>query len=882
MICFVSFCIFWSAMFFVSAVDVNQCKTHESFELNQLSKRGDIILGGLFTLNFKTIRPEFFEVSLFQRSQAMIFAIEEINKNQTLLPNITLGYRLYDNCMALPVALRAATALLADMDEVINDFSCNGSPPVIAVVGDPLSSHSIAAMRIMGPFHLPMVSYSATCSCLSNRREFPSFFRTIPSDAFQVKAMIHIIKYYGWVWIGAIASDDDYGQNAIKAFIKEVSAFGCVAFIEMVPTVYKKEKILQIVNTIKYSTAKVIVVFSPQVEFFKEIVKQNITGRQWIASEAWSTSSIVAVTENFHSFGGTIGVAVHRGTIPGLEHFLLQLHPDFSNNKKIIIQFWETLFDCKFPQNLSKVNSSSRICTGIEDIRTINTAYSDVSELRVTYNVYKAVYAIAHALHNLMSCENGNGPFENKTCASIKHVQPWQVLHYLKEVNFINHLGERVAFNENGDAMAIYDIVNWQLSNDSRIQIKTVGLFDETVKEVNQISLAEEQIFWNFESRKPPESVCSKSCQPGTRKANKKGEPVCCFNCVPCADGEVSSEVDSVECIKCLDDFWSNHGRNQCVLKELEFLSFDDAMGITLTTITVLGTCLSVAVLAVFIHYRSTPIVKANNSELSFLLLISLTLCFLCSLTFIGQPTHTTCMLRHVMFGISFVLCISCILVKTVVVIMAFKATLPGNNMIKWFGVSQLRGTVFFFTFLQSLICIVWLVTSPPIPAKNTKYFNSKIILECDVGSVIGFSSLLGYIGFLACICFLLAFFARNLPDTFNEAKFITFSMLIFWKHTVAVEVFAILASSFGVLFAIFAPKCYIIIFKPERNTKRALMRRQNEFVFAYPLGSERRVSHCTAPLEQLKVKGLAQGPSRVGSPLNRKSEEKVLTRTSP
>ncbi|MBN3292186.1 CASR protein, partial [Polypterus senegalus] len=450
------------------------------------------------------------------------------------------------------------------------------------------------------------------------------------------------------------------------------------------------------------------------------------------------------------------------------------------------------------------------------------------SELRATLNVYKAVYAIAHALHNLMSCENG--PFENKTCANIKHVQPWQVLHYLKEVNFINHLGERVAFDENGDAMAIYDIVNWQLSNDSRIQIKTVGLFDETVKEVNQISLAEEQIFWNFESHKPPESVCSKSCQPGTKKASKKGEPVCCFD-------------SSVECIKCLDDFWSNHGRNHCMLKELEFLSFDDPMGITLTTITVLGTCLSVTVLAVFIHYRSTPVVKANNSELSFLLLISLTLCFLCSLCFIGQPTHTTCMLRHVMFGISFVLCISCILVKTVVVIMAFRVTLPGNNMMKWFGVSQQRGTVFFFTFLQSLICIVWLVTSPPIPAKNTKYFNSKIILECDVGSVIGFSSLLGYIGFLACICFLLAFFARNLPDTFNEAKFITFSMLIFcavWitfipayvsspgKHTVAVEVFAILASSFGVLFAIFAPKCYIIIFKPERNTKRALMGRQN------------------------------------------------------
>uniref|UniRef100_A0A8C4SM26 Extracellular calcium-sensing receptor-like n=1 Tax=Erpetoichthys calabaricus TaxID=27687 RepID=A0A8C4SM26_ERPCA len=825
---------------------------------------GDIILGGLFVLNFKVVNPELsftskpdqwkcesFEVSIFQRVQTMIFAIEEINKNHSFLPNITLGYRLYDNCVHLPVALRAATALLSGTGDVTIDGNCKGPPPVVAIVGDPLSYHSIAASRIMSLFGIPMVSYFATCSCLSNKREFPSFLRTIPSDAFQVKAMIEIIKHYGWVWIGAIASDDDYGQNALKVLIEEVSKFGCLAFIERVPTTYNKEKIDQIVNTIKQSTAKVIVGFSSEAELSilaKEIVNQNITGKQWVASEAWSTFTALARTENFDSFGGTIGVAIRKGSIPGLEKFLLQVHPDsIVDNNNMIVTFWESLFECKFLQSSDKINSSSllgrHICTGLEDIRNITSAYSDVTDLRPSYNVYKAVYAIAHALHNLISCENGNGPFENKSCADIKDFQPWQVLHYLKRVNFTNHLGERVAFDENGDALAIYDIVNWQKSDDGNVVIKTIGLFDETTKQSKKLLINENEIFWNFESRKPPESICSKSCQPGTRKANRKGEPVCCFDCVPCADGEVSMEIDSVECFKCPNDHWSNLGKTQCVLKELEFLSYEDAMGITLTSVTLFGAFLSVVVLAVFIRYRSTPVVKANNSELSFLLLISLTLCFLCSLSFIGQPSYTTCMLRHVIFGISFVLCISCILVKTIVVIMAFRATLPGNNMMKWFGIVQQRGTVFFFTFVQSLICITWLVTAPPAPAKNTKYFNSKIILECDLGSLIGFSLLLGYIGFLSCICFLLAFFARNLPDTFNEAKFITFSMLIFcavWitfipayisspgKHTVAVEVFAILASSFGVLLSIFVPKVYIIIFKPEMNSKKALMSRQN------------------------------------------------------
>ncbi|XDV29296.1 hypothetical protein PO909_032433 [Leuciscus waleckii] len=732
---------------------------------------GDLVLGGLFEVHFLTVFPELsfrmepeppyceqFDKASFQQAQTMAFAIHEINKNPNLLPNITLGYHLYDNCVKLGVAFRAATALVSGTEDSFSNLNCAGLPPVIAIVGDPGSTHSIAISSVLGLFRVPMVSYFATCSCLSDRKKYPSFFRTIPSDAFQVRAMAQILRYFEWTWVGLLYSDDDYGIHASQSFHKDVQLFGgCVGFSEMLPRDNNRRDIQSIVGVVQASTARVVVVFSTEaylLPLMDEVVLQNVTGRQWIASEAWSTSPVFHTQRLLPFLGGTLGIAIRRGEIQGLRKFLYYLRPDNNPRNNIVRIFWENMFGCSFDAGGREVEGEKKGCSGQEDLNSTETAYTDVSELRASYNVYKAVYALAHAIHDLMQCEEGRGPFSGNRCADIINLQPWQVVHYLQKVNFTTGFGDHVSFDKNGDALAIYDVMNWQPSSDGAIRVSTVGVVNEGATAGKVLTLNEDEIFWNFENKKPLRSVCSESCPLGTRRARKKGLPICCFDCLPCRDGYISNTTDAIECTTCPDEFWSSPNKDRCFCA---------------------------LVMVIFAHHRSTPVVRANNSELSFLLLLSLKLCFLCVLLFIGRPQVWTCQLRHAAFGISFVLCVSSILVKTMVVIAVFKSSRPeGKSAMKWFGVAQQRGTVMSLTALQVLICIVWLTTSSPTPYKNGQYITSKIVYECSIGSVAGFSMLLGYIGLLAAISFLLAFLARNLPDNFNEAKFITFSMLIF------------------------------------------------------------------------------------------------------
>src|SRR5512142_1675861 len=292
------------------------------------------------------------------------------------------------------------------------------------------------------------------------------------------------------------------------------------------------------------------------------------------------------------------------------------------------------------------------------------------------------------------------------------------------------------------------------------------------------------------------------------------------------------------QCVNCPEYQYANTEQNKCIQKGVTFLSYEDPLGMALALMAFCFSAFTAVVLCVFVKHHDTPIVKANNRILSYILLISLMSCFLCSFFFIGHPNRDTCVLQQITFGIVFTVAVSTVLAKTVTVVLAFKVTDPGRRL-RYFLVSgTLNYIIPICSLLQCVLCAIWLAVSPPFVDIDEHSQHGHIIIVCNKGSVTAFYCVLGYLACLALGSFTLAFLAKNLPDAFNEAKFLTFSMLVFFsvwvtflpvyhstkgKVMVAVEIFSILASSAGMLGCIFAPKIYIILMSPERNSTQKI-----------------------------------------------------------
>ncbi|XP_044021852.1 G-protein coupled receptor family C group 6 member A-like [Siniperca chuatsi] len=827
--------------FFVSILSVFCPCSGEGAFLHAYSP-GDIIIGGLFPIHMRTNRTTVpgplscveYDFQTFLHTQVMIYAIGEINqRTPRVLPDFTIGYDIHDTCGDVSFAIRATLQLLKNQSDPqsclvpANFQSALTEPKTKAVIGEKYSEVSIAVARVVALSSVAQISYASTSELLSTKFKFPTFLRTVSSDKYQTKAIAALVKQFNWKTVAIVGSDDEYGKYGSDRLMDIFSEMGdvCIEFTDILPGIFPQNnsqthaRLAELVRNINKSSAEAVIMFTKgaNVEFIMEAAIKHNLNRTWIASDSWSTSTTVSTLPGIEKAGDIFGFIFKRNEVPGFKDYVISM---FNGTTNAILEHYLTLNP--LCTNQSEENSESNCLLlnspqGSKQCLYLSclASYIDQDD---SYSIYLAVQVIVEGLRHLLKCDNQH-------CERSANFTALELLMEVKNVNFTVNT-THISFDHNGDPYLGYDIVYWNMTESKQgARIKTIGEY------------------WPDRKIKVPEDLlgkmnvtvtaynCSKTCEPGQelKKQNRK----CCNDCVPCADGEFSA-VNGDKCKRCGKDQYSTPQRDKCLNKTVEFLNWSDPFTIILSSLGVFGIIATTVFAILFTIYRRTPIVKAVGGYLCFLELFSLLVCFCLTFSFVGTPTAASCKLGLPLFGMSFSLCISCILANLLQILVGFNFDLKTGSWMK--KLNQPMAVVTIVSGIQLALCVPWLYLYPPKPVKTDV---DKIILhECAIGSIMFFIAMLSYIAFLGLICFLFAIKGKQLPDLYKNASLITTSMLLFliiWiifipiyislfgKHKRAIESAAILISSYSILGCHLAPKCYIMVFRKEINNENAI-----------------------------------------------------------
>ncbi|XP_068602083.1 glutamate receptor, metabotropic 6a [Brachionichthys hirsutus] len=777
--------------------------------------------------------------------EAMLYALDQINSDPGLLPNITLGARILDTCSRDTYALeQSLTFVQALIQKDTSDIRCSdGKPPVIrkpervaGVIGASGSSVSVMVANILRLFEIPQVSYASTAPELSDNNRYDFFSRVVPPDSYQAQAMLDIVRALGWNYVSTLASEGNYGESGVDAFMQISREAGGVCIAQSVkiprePTDGEFDKIIK--RLMETSNARGVIIFANEddIKCVLEAAKRgNLTGHfLFVGSDSWGAkSSPIADLEEVAE--GAVTILPKRASIDGFDQYFMSL--SLENNRRNIWfnEFWEDDFRCKLTRPGIILDLDKKKCTGEERIGR-DSSYEQEGKVQF---VIDAVYAVAYALHRMHHdlCPGSSG-----ICSNMDPVEGRLLLDYIRSVNFNGSAGTSVLFNENGDAPGRYDIFQFQMTNHSHPGYRVIGQW------TNNLRLNVEDMQWSGGGRSLPDSVCSFPCKSGERKKMVKGVP-CCWHCELC-DG-YRYQLDEFTCETCPSHMRPTPNRTTCHPTPIIKLEWNSPWALVPASLAVLGILATSGVVITFIRFHDTPIVRASGRELSYVLLTGIFLIYLITFLMIAEPGVVICAFRRLLLGLGMAITYSAMLTKTNRIYRIFEQGKRSVTPPKFISpTSQLIITFVLISF-QVLGVFVWFAVVPPhtiIDYEELRPPNPNLargILKCDMSDM-SIICCLSYSMLLMVTCTVYAVKSRGVPETFNEAKPIGFTMYttcIIWLafipiffgtaqsteklfiQTTTLTVSMSLSASVS-LGTLYMPKVYVIVFHPEQNVQK-------------------------------------------------------------
>ncbi|XP_065112822.1 G-protein coupled receptor family C group 6 member A-like [Paramisgurnus dabryanus] len=653
--------------------------------------------------------------------------------------------------------------------------------------------------------------------------------RVIPNDVHQTEALVKLMTHFSWDWVGVVYGDDDYGRAAHQSILEKAKGKVCFAFEKEVTHyldhVDVDKQVKDAVDTIRASSAQVVLlILKPQLveKIFKLMIQTNTSSNTiWIASDSWSMFGPLTKIPDINKVGDVFGFSFTMGNIPGFEDYLKNLRPTPGARNDFIEEYKELRLNC----SISPLNCSVDELLGVVDLREV-------------YSQRVAIYAIAHGLKKILKC--------NETaCNSNINFPPWQLVESIRSVNFKLD-GTTHYFDDNGDFTDGYDLIRWKKTDVGRI-IEVVGKF---LLAKGQVELLNE--FHELNSSVQVQFKCLKSCRPGSSKSVTNNS--CCISCIVCTEGTYTDKYDESSCHKCPEEQHSLENATECKTFIEKYLFWWEAYPIILLVATAIGIILVFTSFIIYLTHRDTPVIRMANVKLSCFMLLGLMVSFISVIMFIGRPNKPLCQAQQAVYGLSFTLCVSSILVKAYHTFVTFMRLNPSTqHHLKKLYKPLIN--VFMLTVGQGVILLFWLIFDSPDVKREWPETGMVKYVICNEGSIAGFAVMHGYIALLAFICFLFAFMVRRVPQDFNDTGVIIFSMLIHlfvWlcfipiyinknqteqKHIVQAS--AVLASSYAIILCHFVPKCFLVLWDLSGNSNSSRMGRLSRHVGHHTEGTD-------------------------------------------